>query len=218
VPGNAVYLANDGKCYKADNDSTTAIANKAIGFAINTAADTETLIVGYRGTMRLDSWNWTVNEGSPIYLSATAGAGTETRPTSIISTVQQVATIIDADTLSIGILPLDFSADRVLLITENRVLTCLEATNTRIFTATDDLDITLPAVATCPTLKTAVKTRGNIDFDLDVNAADRAIADGTALSDGDKMISDTGTGEIIECIYESADGVDCSTSGYTDGN
>jgi len=210
VPGNAVYLANDGKCYKADNDSTTAIANKAIGFAINTAADTETLIVAYRGTMRLDSWNWTVNEGSPIYLSATAGAGTETRPTSAVSTVQQIATIIDADTLSIGIQPLDFSITRTGTDEDGRTLTCLEATNTW---WDGDGTFVGPLASTCPTQDFTLSASSAADLTYDPNAADDTIVDGVANADGENWSSPNAIADMIKCSIHDTDTVRCMTNG-----
>ena len=83
--------------------------------------------------------------------------------------------------------------------------------------------ITAPAVAAG--MNFTVVTIGAIAVSLDVNASDRMILDGTALSDGDKATNTSTSGDTITCQYESADGWFCwsgtmhaTTQHWTDGN
>ena len=98
----------------------------------------------------------------------------------------------------------------------------LEAYGGTIF-VTSAATITAPAVATG--MRFTVVTIGNVAVSLDVNASDRMILDGTALSDGDKATNTSTAGDTIYCQYQSADGFFCwsgtmhaTTKHWTDGN
>lgn len=86
--GECVYLGSGGKWLKADNDAT-ATTDKLLAIALEAKGDTEAMKVALPGTfVRDDSWNWTV--GAAIYLSDTAGALTETKPTKATDRVVRV--------------------------------------------------------------------------------------------------------------------------------
>lgn len=86
--GECVYLGSGGKWLKADNDAT-ATTDKLLAIALEAKNDTEAMRVALPGTfVRDDSWNWTV--GAAIYLSDTAGALTETKPTKATDRVVRV--------------------------------------------------------------------------------------------------------------------------------
>lgn len=76
--------------------------------------------------------------------------------------------------------------------------------------------ITVPAVATGASF--TVITIGAVAVSVDVNAADRTVLDGTALSDGDQITNTSTAGDIAVFTHESASGWYAATNGWTDGN
>lgn len=62
-----------------------------------------------------------------------------------------------------------------------------------------------------------VITIGATQVDVDVQADDKMILDGTTLDDGDKAVNTSTTGDSIVCTYYSADGWYCM-SGSPDGD
>jgi len=63
----------------------------------------------------------------------------------------------------------------------------------------------------------SVVTIGATQVDVDVQADDKMVLDGTTLDDGDKAVNTSTTGDIIVCVYYSADGWYCA-SGSNDGD
>ena len=91
VFGEACYIKSDGKAWKADADGT-APAERGLLIALATiSADAEGVFALPSTFIRDDTWAWTV--GNPIYLSATAGALTQTAPTPAL--VMGIATHAD---------------------------------------------------------------------------------------------------------------------------
>lgn len=77
VFGDCAYLKSDGKRYKADADSEDTLGELAMVLeTINTDATGKLLKYGY---IRDDSWSFGT-KGADIYVSATAGAVTDTIP------------------------------------------------------------------------------------------------------------------------------------------
>jgi hypothetical protein len=62
-----------------------------------------------------------------------------------------------------------------------------------------------------------VITVGAVQVDLDVQADDLMILDGTTLNDGDKAVNTSTTGDMIVCTYYDATGWYCA-SGSNDGD
>lgn len=76
--GEAGYIKSDGKVWKADADGT-APSERAWVIALEAiTADTAGSFALPGSFVRDDTWAWTV--GNPVYLSATAGALTQTAP------------------------------------------------------------------------------------------------------------------------------------------
>ncbi len=91
--GEVCYLKSDGKLWKADADATTTMPGLFMALAtISADAAGDFLLYGF---VRDDSWAWTV--GAAIYVSATAGALTETAPTGAGDQVQKVGYATHAD-------------------------------------------------------------------------------------------------------------------------
>jgi hypothetical protein len=94
--GNVCYRKSDGKMWKAD---ASAIAtSSAIVIALGTINADASGSFGIHGLMRDDSaFNWTV--GGLIYLSETAGAMTQTAPTTTDSVTQILGVAYSADVM-----------------------------------------------------------------------------------------------------------------------
>jgi len=182
--------------------------------AIATAAGTDgaELKVVTHGPIRNDVWNWSI--GIPIYLSTT-GDYTQTRPTASGSFPQEIGVPLSADVMFFAPKSVDYGTTRVGTTADNKVLTCLEASNTVWSVSVDAKDITLPAVAECPTVATTLIVMGAISTDLDVNANDRMVIDGVANADGHKATSTGTTGDQITCVYYDADGPICQSNAWT---
>lgn len=76
--------------------------------------------------------------------------------------------------------------------------------------------ITVPAVQSG--VHFTVITVGAVAVSVDVDASDRTLLDGTALSDGDKITNTSTAGDIAVFTYESSSGWYATTDGWTDGN
>ena len=91
VFGDVCYIKSDGKAWKADADGA-APSERGLLIALATISADEAGVFALPGSfIRDDTWAWTV--GNPIYLSATAGALTQTAPTPAI--VMGIATHAD---------------------------------------------------------------------------------------------------------------------------
>lgn len=93
-----VYLGSGGKWLLTDA-SATGTADKMLGICLDGGADTDTTTIALAGSfVRDDTWNWTTIGGA-IYLSETAGALTQTAPTTTDAVVRVVGYATSADTL-----------------------------------------------------------------------------------------------------------------------
>ena len=93
VFGEVCYIKSDGKMWKADADAEATSYCIAIALeSISADASGSFLLIG---VARDDSWAWTV--GSPIYLSTTAGAMTQTAPSGSGDIVQILGIATHAD-------------------------------------------------------------------------------------------------------------------------
>lgn len=93
VFGNVCYYKSDGKMWKAD---ASAIATASVvGIALATISADASGSFLLLGIARDDSWNWTV--GGLLYLSETAGAITQTAPTTTDSVTQILGVATHAD-------------------------------------------------------------------------------------------------------------------------
>lgn len=210
--GDVVCLNDaDARWELADNDATAdPQANEAKGIAISTSTDGTAITVLIYGKMRLDSWTWNDNEGQPLYLSATAGDLTETRPTSATEAPQIVAYIESDDEIFVNPQPIDFSVIRTGTDEDGRTLTCLEATNT--WWDGDGTYIT-PALSTCPTIDFTVSANSAADLTFDPNAADDTIVNGVANADGENWSSPDAINDTIKCSKHDADTLRCIVNG-----
>lgn len=92
-----VYMGASSKWLLTDA-SATATADKALAIALEAGTDTNPLDVALPGTLvRDDTWTWT--PGGAIYLSETAGALTQTAPTTADSVVRVVGYAYSADVM-----------------------------------------------------------------------------------------------------------------------
>lgn len=95
VFGDACYIKSDGKLWKTDANAASTMPVVAMALAtINAEAAGSVLMVGIA---RDDSWNWTV--GGQVFASETAGALTQTAPTTSAAIVQAVGYALSADIL-----------------------------------------------------------------------------------------------------------------------
>lgn len=76
--------------------------------------------------------------------------------------------------------------------------------------------ITAPAVASG--MHFTVVTIGAIAVSLDVNINDLMYLDGTALTDGQAATNTSTTGDMISCVYYSADGWYCASGSPSGGH
>lgn len=92
-----VYLGSGGKWLLTDA-SAAATASGMLGICLDGGVDTDTTTVALAGSfVRDDTWAWTV--GAPIYLSETAGALTETQPTTTDAVIRVVGFAVSADVI-----------------------------------------------------------------------------------------------------------------------
>ena len=94
APGDIVYIASDGKWYKADASGATT-ADSIIGYATETKALDEAIDVILRGIITDGSWTWTI--GDALYLSTTEGTLSQTAPTGTDEVVVILGWAISAD-------------------------------------------------------------------------------------------------------------------------
>jgi hypothetical protein len=93
-PGDIVYIATDGKWYKADASGATT-SNSIIGYANETKALDEAIDVILRGIITDGTWSWTI--GGSLYLSTTEGTLSQTAPTGTDDVVATLGWAISAD-------------------------------------------------------------------------------------------------------------------------
>ena len=92
-----VYLNANGKWLEADADATGTSIN-LLGIALEAKTDTQVMNVALSGSfIRDDTFNWTI--GSPLYISNTLGAITETKPTGSGDVVRTVGYAVTADVI-----------------------------------------------------------------------------------------------------------------------
>lgn len=92
-----VYLGSGGKWLLTDA-SAAATASGMLGICLDGGADTDTTTVALAGSfVRDDTWAWTI--GGPIYLSETAGALTQTQPTTTDAVIRVVGFAVSADVM-----------------------------------------------------------------------------------------------------------------------
>lgn len=91
--GDVCYFKSDGKMWKADADAESTSYCMALALETITADSSGSFLL--IGIARDDTWDWTV--GSPIYLSTTAGAMTQTPPSGSGDIVQILGIAIHAD-------------------------------------------------------------------------------------------------------------------------
>lgn len=89
----AVYLGASSTWLLADANGSGTYPARGLAIAAYSNTDPATILV--HGTVRNDAWNWT--PGGAIYLSATAGALTQTAPSASGDKVQQVGFALTAD-------------------------------------------------------------------------------------------------------------------------
>ena len=96
VFGNLLYIKSDGKWWKTDSNAAATMPGLRLALATASAdASCSCLMIG---KARDDSWAWTV--GGLIYASETAGALTQTAPTTSGAQVQLVGVAYHADKIS----------------------------------------------------------------------------------------------------------------------
>ena len=93
VFGDVCYVKSDGKLWKADASLATTASAVAIALATISADASGSFLM--MGVVRDDSWTWTV--GGLLYLSATAGAVTQTAPSTSGDQVQILGVATHAD-------------------------------------------------------------------------------------------------------------------------
>ena len=89
----SVYLKSDGEWWKTDADELGKVEGM-LAIALESGTDGNALNVAIAGSyVRDDTWAWTI--GAPIYISATAGALTQTKP----ALTREVGIAITADVI-----------------------------------------------------------------------------------------------------------------------
>ena len=92
-----VVLQADGKFDKSDA-SAVATAQGMCGIALEAGTDTNPMLVGLAGSfVRDDTWAWTV--GAELFMSLTAGAITETKPSATTEIVRMIGHAVSADVI-----------------------------------------------------------------------------------------------------------------------
>jgi hypothetical protein len=83
--GDVVYFKSDGKVWKANAtaEATAPVMAMCVSSSISANSTGNFLL---QGTVRNDSWSWTI--GGLIYLNTTAGTMSQTRPSSIDQVIQ----------------------------------------------------------------------------------------------------------------------------------
>jgi hypothetical protein len=92
--GTPLYVAADGELEPAN--ATTASTCPCLFLATSASTGSQT-VIGAGSVVRDDTWNWTI--GNMIYLSATVGTLTQTRPTGTGHQVQPVGVALSADVM-----------------------------------------------------------------------------------------------------------------------
>lgn len=95
-----VYLSSAGTWLAADANGSGTYPARGIVVADTTSGAKATVLV--KGHVRNDSWNWTA--GGNLYLSETAGAMTQTAPTTA-SNVQALGWADSADSIILNVTP-----------------------------------------------------------------------------------------------------------------
>jgi hypothetical protein len=105
VFGDLCYIKSDGKLWKSDSSAAATMPGLYLSTETTSAdASGEFLRTGFA---RDDTWTWTV--GGAIYASETAGALTQTAPTTSSAVVQVIGYATHADRM-------DFNPDRTTIV------------------------------------------------------------------------------------------------------
>lgn len=105
--GDLVYMNSDFKWAKADADGAAALYSNLLGIALEVGADGDYILVALPGSI-VYSTNFPTFTGVPVYMSATAGAVTETKPVLNLTGQRVVGYGIGADTLYFNPSAVDF--------------------------------------------------------------------------------------------------------------
>lgn len=92
-----VYLTSDFKWAKADADGATALYSNLLGIVMEDGVDGDFVLVALPGSMIYAATAFPTCTGLPLYMSATAGAITETAPVLNLNAVRVVGYGIGAD-------------------------------------------------------------------------------------------------------------------------
>lgn len=98
--GDLVYLATSGKWLKTDANAVGTGGSVLVGFCVLAAAgDTDPTTILLDGNIRADAAFPTLTIGAAIFVSETAGAITQTQPTTTDAVIRIVGFAITADSL-----------------------------------------------------------------------------------------------------------------------
>ena len=108
---------------------------------------------------------------------------------------------------------------RILSKSADYTLTEEEMYNTIVY-VTSACTITLPQLSTIDypeNISVSIVTIGAVAVNVDPNASDKILLDGTTLDDGDKITNTSTAGDMAVINYYSTDGFYASTNSWTDG-
>jgi hypothetical protein len=93
--GAPLFMAADGHLDTAN--ATSSATSPCVALALETGTGTKNILV--HGVLRVDAWNWTIGPGnaSLIYVAASAGTLTQTKPTGTDNVVQPVGWALSDD-------------------------------------------------------------------------------------------------------------------------
>lgn len=103
-----VYLTSDFKWAKADADGATALYSNLLGIVMEDGVDGDFVLVALPGSMIYAATAFPTCTGLPLYMSATAGAITETAPVLNLNAVRVVGYGIGADKIWFDPAPVSF--------------------------------------------------------------------------------------------------------------
>jgi hypothetical protein len=97
VQSDLVYLDSNSKWLEADADATGVKSTSLLAIALEVKNDGEALNVALPGSFIQDASVYAFTPGVPLYMSATDGAITATKPTGSGDTVRTVGYAVHAD-------------------------------------------------------------------------------------------------------------------------
>ena len=105
---DAVYLTSDFKWAKADADGSALLYSSQLGVVMEDGADGDFVMVALNGAYIYAATALPTLTGAPVYLSATAGAMSETLPTADVTAVRVMGYGVSADIMKLEIGALKF--------------------------------------------------------------------------------------------------------------